>query len=873
MNVEHRTRDLRRQLINLLDQVRKESGLEPPPPRIAASLTHDFLDLLRDPHHQSIGLRWRLVSHAHLHRHIFCIRCPDQAFYLDAIKGYFLRRNIQPLERHILIARMTEGQDGYTLTRGAANKSQNGNFMLITLHVSATLLPNGRRLARDLKALLHAVELSVNDFPAMHAAVEQCAQKLRADSSEAAALLRWMNKDKYIYHGMQWHEKRVGLLRNKRTTESIIRGFHEEIELLPPPREPGLEWLHLHAPQQHAYSTVNMECVRICWREGKRLASLILLGHFSRNARHANASYIPLLRTYWESLLAQPLLRQSAFYRREIRTIFDRLPKPLLLSVPAMELLEPMVEIANLTGPTQTHTALFRPGPNGLHLLLAAMPADRFGPNVLHRIFRHLRDIDITEHAYQDFSIGAHRLLLIACTCQGKRSNGEKVAQAVQEAVLFWKDAARAEILGHAGELDIPAALAELEQLPFLYQNLFPPERLIDHMKARDWVIEHGRIHVRVRNLDKGVELDIFSPAPLPLGELVATVQGFGLVAQQEEVVSLEKNHRKVHLSNLYCTTKRTPHPEDIGRLTLGLDRVLNGEADDESANALVLMAGLDIQQVTVIIALRNHLVQLLADAAPTPLTNMLRHHPMATAKLYRMFEARHRAAMPENYEEQAKQEFEKALEGVKNLTDDRWFRALAELVHAGVRTNAYARNPWEPVAIKIDPHLLSYTPKPVPYREIFVHGVHVEGVHLRGGPIARGGLRFSDRLSDFRTEVLELMATQVTKNSLIVPTGAKGGFIVRHGKQRSEPFVQEQYRAFIRALLSLTDNMVRGEFAPPAGIRIPQEDLNDAYLVVAADKGTARYSDSANEEARLAGFWLDDAFASGGRHGYDHKA
>jgi len=161
--------------------------------------------------------------------------------------------------------------------------------------------------------------------------------------------------------------------------------------------------------------------------------------------------------------------------------------------------------------------------------------------------------------------------------------------------------------------------------------------------------------------------------------------------------------------------------------------------------------------------------------------------------------------------------------------------------------------------------------PQPCPYREIYVHGVYVDGVHLRAGPIARGGLRFSDRPTDFRTEVLELMATQVVKNGQIVPTGAKGGFVVRDGE--GQDFVLRQYHQFIRALLAITDNRVQGKLLPPKGMKIPRLDADDTYLVVAADKGTARYSDDANEESLNAGFWLGDAFASGGSHGYDHKA
>ena len=863
-------RHLRKQLIDALTGARQRQHLPIPAPRLSAALVHDFSGLLLESRKKRTVMHWRRVSHEHLHRHVFTIRCPDQAFYLDAIKGYFSRHNIQPLEQQTIATHLEyDGQDHLRMIHPASVPKGEAS-MLIALHVSATMVPDGKRLARHLAAVLHAVSLSVHDFPAMRALLADCATKLEADAPHGTELLRWMNADRYIFLGMQSGRKRLGLFKNHRVIEHVVKGMEKETVSLPPPTSPGLEWIPLRASQHHLYIITSLEVVRICWREGQKLNHLILLGYFSRSARHANASRTPLLEHYWQELLTQPLLAQSAFYRREIRTIFDRLPKPLLLSVPASELLPPLKAIANLTGPTQTHTTLFSPQPGNVTLLLAAIPADRFGPNVMKGMLERLQHIGIQEHAHHSFGVGGQRLLLITCSCEARQIDRNAIAGAVQQSVIFWKDLAKAHVLQHARALNVPDTLAKLENIPMLYQDLFPPEQFIEDMRALIWVRDYHRTRVHIRTADDGIDIQIFTCTPQPLGQLVSTIHGFGLTAMREAVVEFKEGDGTLYLSSLHCTYPQALHPEDTDRLTLALDHVLNGETDDDIINALVLSAALDIQQVTVIATLRSHLVQLVPAAAPLLLTNMLNRHPLVTARLYRMFEARHRPAMPGAYAAQARLEFDKAMESVKSLTDDRWFRALAELVEAGLRTNAYARDPQEPVAIKIDPSKLGYAPKPVPYREIFVHGVHVEGVHLRGGPISRGGLRYSDRPADFRTEVLELMATQVVKNGQIVPTGAKGGFVVRGGC--NEPFVRSQYRIFVRALLALTDNLVQGEAEPPAGIRIHPDDVNDPYLVVAADKGTARYSDLANEEARLAGFWLDDAFASGGRHGYDHK-
>jgi len=242
--------------------------------------------------------------------------------------------------------------------------------------------------------------------------------------------------------------------------------------------------------------------------------------------------------------------------------------------------------------------------------------------------------------------------------------------------------------------------------------------------------------------------------------------------------------------------------------------------------------------------------------------------YPNVSAALYRLFKAQHQAKS--SVLVAARKDFKQQLLQVGQLVEDRWFRTLAELIQAGVRTNAFVRQQAEPVAIKVDTQQLGFAPQPKPFREIFVHGVHIEAVHLRGGKIARGGIRYSDRPSDFRTEVLELMATQILKNGVIVPTGAKGGFIVRGNS--SPECVREQYCVFMRALLSLTDTSVTSN-QNSGDIYIPDIDKHDAYLVVAADKGTASFSDFANQESIHQRFWLGDAFASGGSHGYDHKA
>jgi glutamate dehydrogenase len=216
-------------------------------------------------------------------------------------------------------------------------------------------------------------------------------------------------------------------------------------------------------------------------------------------------------------------------------------------------------------------------------------------------------------------------------------------------------------------------------------------------------------------------------------------------------------------------------------------------------------------------------------------------------------------------------------LDHVELLNEDRILRRLLELIEATDRTNYFQRTPdgapKDQLALKLAPQRLANVPAPVPMSEILVLSTRVEGLHLRAGPIARGGLRWSDRLEDYRTEVLGLVKAQTVKNAVIVPTGAKGGFFVRNPPPARDALMAEAiacYRQFISGLLDVTDNIVDGVVVPPPRVR--RYDRDDPYLVVAADKGTATFSDYANDVSAQYGFWLGDAFASGGSNGYDHK-
>ncbi|HKI59951.1 MAG TPA: NAD-glutamate dehydrogenase, partial [Mariprofundaceae bacterium] len=462
-------RILRTQLMELLEEARQQQGLAELPMRVQAALVHDTLNLLPHPENptskQRVDLHFRTISHGSLHRHLVTIRCPDQAFYLDAVKGYLLHSDIQPINQQTMVAAMHCDDELCDIYLRHPDQHSDDNFMFIALHLSATLVPDCKRVCKDIVAILRGVDLSVLDFSQMHDQLNIITEMLRHDHHPSAELLAWMNDNRYIMFGLRIDDKRLGLMRDYRTMERIAPGLHQEIDEAEAPTNPGIEWLHLAACQHYLYSSTNVKVIRISWQDGKeKLCHATLIGHFSRSARHINASQIPCLSDHWHALEQLSILQHSAFYRREIRTLYDRLPKSLLYSIAPKAWVVPLKSIVDINSPTQTTTAHLEPIIGNLEYLLIAMPANRFGPNILLHIEAKAAEHHLIVHGSESLGIGPHRIIILAVQ-KGSDTVLDGLAESVSQCIIFWKDRARKEVLSHAEEVDLPAALKELEQL------------------------------------------------------------------------------------------------------------------------------------------------------------------------------------------------------------------------------------------------------------------------------------------------------------------------------------------------------------------------------------------------------------------------
>lgn len=379
------------------------------------------------------------------------------------------------------------------------------------------------------------------------------------------------------------------------------------------------------------------------------------------------------------------------------------------------------------------------------------------------------------------------------------------------------------------------------------------------------------------------LRLKIYSLSALALSDAVPALENFGFRVIEELPTLLGATGELGHIHRFILALPEgqdaAPLLDRAAIIESALSAVLEGQAENDRFNQLMVGADLDARGVILLRALFRYLRQTgLAYGLQTVADALRKAAPVAQG-LIALFDALHDPAVQAESAaraEAANTAIENGLAGVAAIDDDRILRLYRAVIRATLRTNMFAPAAAEALAFKLDSAHVPGLPDPKPWREIFVYSPRVEGIHLRAGPVARGGLRWSDRRDDFRTEILGLMKAQRVKNAVIVPTGAKGGF---YPKMLPDPANRdawlaegtESYRIFIRTLLSITDNLVKGQLVHPSGVVI--RDGDDPYFVVAADKGTATFSDIANAIALEQGFWLGDAFASGGSVGYDHKA
>ena len=816
----------------------------------------------------------------------FAVVNDDMPFLVDSLAEVFAAHGLT-IDRlvHPVVPAFRERGQLTGIGRAGARES------LIYLETPRADARTRRAVTDELHTALAAVRAAVSDWPAMQAAMAADAD--RVDDLEGAELLRWLSGGMLTQLGHVLR-RRDGTLRDPL---GICRPGGKEL-LSPAGYAAAFDWLEHHRDEvliiksntlSPVHRRVPLDVFIVPQRENDKIAGLsIHTGIWTSAALATPPEHIPVMRKQLAGLMQQRGFDPRGHAGKALAHAFTRLPHDLLIGF-APDAVERLVTaMMSLVDRPRPKVVLVCSAPQRHLFAFVWVPRDTVSSGVRHQVMTLLEEATATAVLDWTMEVEGNSLALLRFSLDiagcGTLPEEPALDAALTSLVRGWSDAVEAELRAFAPEGRAAAiAVRYAEAFPQGYRNQYGPAEA-----ARDIMRLYGpaddssaRLHVMPCDGEGQIRVKLYRRSrPLTLSDAVPALENFGFRVVEEVSTPLAGGS----LGTIHDFRLIPPPGADLlkraRQIEAALAAVIAGFAEDDAFNRLIVANGLSAQEAGGLRACFRYLRQAGLTFAIATAVDALQNAPVVTRGILDLFMARHDPRFPGNRETaaaQAAQRIQQGLTGVSAINDDRMLRQFRSLVEAILRTNAFTAAGREALAFKLDSSQVPGLPRPVPWREIFVYSRQVEGIHLRAGPVARGGLRWSDRRDDYRTEVLGLMKAQRVKNAVIVPTGAKGGFypkLLPNPATDRDRWLAEgkaSYQAFVRALLSLTDNLVDGQVVHPSGIVV--RDGPDPYFVVAADKGTATFSDTANAIAEQAEFWLDDAFASGGSKGYDHKA
>lgn len=804
----------------------------------------------------------------------------------------------------------------------------------IAVRLTSTLDEEERtQLLESIREILDDVRLVANDSEAMVARVAEIAESMErlegitlggaanytgyynAEADPATRVtsvqefLRWLTRGNFLIFGIKERDLQggvaesslsdrpgsgLGILATTSDTALRLSGIARDNAFDPKP---------IYITKANSRSTVHRHeyldyiGVRDFDSSGNVIGEYVIIGLFSMQAYSLPASETPLVRE------RVALVRHRLGYQPGSHS--DKALTGLIEDYPRLELLHAGTE--NLVGifrgimgleERRTTRLFLRTDDFGRFVsAVVFLPRDRYNTGVRHRIEDVFRS-EIELEAI-DFEVRLSTSSLARLFFRIRLSDPNTVPtldtadleKKLQTAVRSWGEATAAALeTGDDGGSYRELAGAWAEAAPATYRADYEVSDAVADVAIFESIARDGAAPaaVRIHTGEGGTRIKTYLSVSHTLTELLPVMQNLGLTVIDQKPYTLTPADGRTFL--LYDFGVEFPEGVDIAAFEKlyedALNAYLEGSRESDSLDRLTLHESLPWQKVRVLRAYTHYLTQLGRGFTPEFMADTLLGYPKVTRLLVDFFDSSFNPALDVSDDEREVlrtglwQQLETALGEIPTLDADRFMRSMATVIAATLRTNSYLMK--ESLSLKVAPGQIDFAPLPRPAFEIFVYSPRVEGVHLRFGSVARGGLRWSDRREDFRTEVLGLVKAQMVKNSVIIPTGAKGGFFP---KQLPNPALdrdgwlqegRESYKVFIRSLLDVTDNLSVAEDGTETVIRpegIIARDGNDYYLVVAADKGTATFSDTANAISQEYGFWLGDAFASGGSVGYDHKA
>jgi glutamate dehydrogenase len=853
----------------------------------------------------------------------------DRPFLVDSVGIAFARAG---LAMHLIVHPVLEARRdgrgrlaGLGANGGQPHQAESWELYEVDRQTDPAAL---ERLRHDIETTLSDVTLAVDDWPAMRERVRSLVADLERDPpslpsddvSEARQLLEWMEERHFVFLGYRYYRLERGasedrLVADARSGLGILRargtgGKAAATVLTGDVRARARDRELLVLTKANSISTVHRAeyldyaGVKTFDARGRVTGEHRFLGLWTSTAYNRSPRDIPVLRRKVDRVIEYFGLDPHGHDGKAVLNVLETYPRDELFQASFDDLIRIARGVVNLYERRTVRLLTRRDPYHRFYSCLVYVPRDRYNTEVRQRIEQIVLEgfsgRSVESQVQISGSSHARVHVVVRTEPPGPRKvDIATIERRIAEAALTWTDRLREVLVAREGEAaGIGLATRYRRVFPLAYEEDVAPadaladiadlERLRAAPEARRLSLHRpphqkpGRMHLKIVRLGD----------PVPISDLLPILENFGMRVIAERPYELVWPEGGAAWIQDFELEHRDGLAIDIGRIEQrfkeALEMTWTGDTENDGFNRLLLGADLTAREIIVLRAYCRYLLQTGVPFSQAYMERALAANPAIAAGLVRLFEARlDPAAQPAtsrsgrtrgNPSEEIVGQINASLDSVTSLDEDRILRAYLGLVQATLRTNFYRRDaaggtlPY--LSFKLDPAAIADLPLPRPKFEIFVYSPRVEGVHLRMGFVARGGIRWSDRREDFRTEVLGLMKAQNVKNTLIVPVGAKGGFVPKRlpggGREEIQAEVIACYRTFISGLLDVTDNIVGGKVVPPP--QVVRRDGDDAYLVVAADKGTATFSDIANSISADYGFWLGDAFASGGSAGYDHK-
>ena len=776
------------------------------------------------------------------------------------------------------------------------------------------------KLQEDIEATLADVHVAVEDWPKMRekaksvsADLESNPPPLPADEiSEGRRLLEWMEGRHFVFLGYRHYDLERGSTEDKlvpdpRSGLGILRhagrGTREAgaVTLRGDIRAKAREAELLILTKANSTATVHRGeyldyiGVKTFDNRGKVNGEHRFLGLWTSTAYHRTPRDIPVLRRKVDRVIEYFGLDSASHDGKAVLNVLETYPRDELFQASVDDLIRIARGVVNLYERRTVRMLVRRDPYHRFYSCLIYVPRDRYNTEVRQRFEKIVLDGfkgTSVETQVQISGSNHARVHVVVHTDPDNKIKVDYMAieKRIADAALTWSDRLRDIVVENKGEAaGIALANRYRRAFPMSYEEDVSPRDALDDIADLESLRERPstlclNLHRPPEQKPERVHLKIVKLGePVPISDLLPMLENFGLRVISERPYELTWPEGGSAWIQDFEVEHRDRVPVEIAKVEADFSDAFlaawRGDIENDGFNRLLLVAGLKAREIVVLRAYCRYLLQTGVPFSQASMERTLAGNPAIARNLVRLFERRFDPDTQANKRDTDKlvSQIRTDLDAVASADEDRILRGYLNLVEATIRTNYYQLLDGQPksyVAFKLDPSKIPDLPLPRPKFEVFVYSPRVEAVHLRMGYVARGGIRWSDRREDFRTEILGLMKAQNVKNTVIVPVGAKGGFVCKRLPNGTREEIQAEviacYQTLIRSLLDMTDNIVAGKIVPPP--RVVRRDTDDAYLVVAADKGTASFSDIANAISIEYGYWLGDACASGGSAGYDHK-